>query len=56
MDDLIVKSNWKLQSIEYSGIGDRPHFILINDKGDFKMIPVTKGIHNLRKLLDLERE
>jgi len=51
-----VKSKWHLQSIEYSGLGDKPNFILMNDEGDFKMVPIERGIHNLRKLLDLEIE
>jgi len=56
MIDNIVKSNWKLQSIEYSGLGNKPHFILMNDNGDFKLVPVEIGIYNLRKLLGLEEE
>tara|TARA_E500000081_G_scaffold151316_1_gene181361 strand:+ start:270 stop:437 length:168 start_codon:yes stop_codon:yes gene_type:complete len=54
MKENLVKSEWKLQSIEYSGIGNKPHFILMNDQGDFKMEPIDNGIHNLRKLLNLE--
>ena len=56
MIDNIVKSDWKLQSIEYSGLGNKPHFILMNDSGDFKLVPVEIGIYNLRKLLGLEEE
>lgn len=56
MNDSDVKSIWRLQSIEYSGLGDKPHFILMNDNGDFKMEPVERGIHNLRKLIGLEEE
>ncbi len=32
MANLIVESKWKLTSIEYSGLGDRPQIILANDK------------------------
>ena len=56
MTSMNVKSKWRLQSIEYSGLGDKPHFILMNDQGDFKMVPIERGIHNLRNLLDLEEE
>lgn len=56
MTDLIVKSKWKLSSIEYSGLGDRPYFILVDDQGNSKLVPVTRGVHNLRNLLDLEEE
>ena len=56
MNDLIVKSKWRLSSIEYSGLGDRPYFILTNDQGDTKLVPVERGVHNLRNLLDLEEE
>ena len=56
MDNLNVKSKWKLSGIEYSGLGDRPYFILTNDQGDTKLVPVERGVHNLRNLLDLEEE
>jgi hypothetical protein len=56
MNDLIVKSKWKLNSIEYSGLGDKPYFILTNDLGEVKLVPVERGVHNLRSLLDLEEE
>lgn len=56
MTDLIVKSKWKLSSIEYSGLGDKPYFILVDDQGNTKLVPVTRGVHNLRNLLDLEEE
>ena len=56
MNDLIVKSKWRLSSIEYSGLGDRPYFILTNDQGETKLLPVERGVHNLRDLLDLEIE
>ena len=56
MANLIVKSKWKLSSIEYSGLGDRPYFILVDDQGNSKLVPVTRGVHNLRNLLDLEEE
>tara|TARA_R100001443_G_scaffold51299_2_gene63305 strand:+ start:11158 stop:11328 length:171 start_codon:yes stop_codon:yes gene_type:complete len=56
MNDLIVKSKWKLSSIEYSGLGDTPYFILTNDQGETKLVPIERGVHNLRSLLDLEEE
>ena len=56
MTDLIVKSKWKLTSIEYAGLGDKPYFILSNSEGEIKVVPVEKGITNLRHLLDLEEE
>lgn len=56
MNDLTVKSKWKLNSIEYSGLGDRPYFILTNDQGEVRLVPVQRGVHNLRVLLDLEEE
>ena len=56
MKDLIVKSKWKLSSIEYSGLGDKPYFILINNQGETKLVPLERGVHNLRSLLDLEEE
>ena len=54
MVNIDTKSNYYIQSIEYSGLGDIPHFILVNEKGDFKLVPVEIGIHNLRNLLGLE--
>ena len=56
MTDNIVKSKWKLSGIEYSGLGDRPYFILTNDLGETKLLPIERGVHNLRTLLDLEEE
>ena len=56
MTDKNVKHKWKIQSIEYSGIGDKPQFILLNESGDFKFVPVERGITNLRELLALEEE
>ena len=56
MNDLIVKSKWKLTSIEYSGLGDKPYLILTSDLGEVKLVPVERGVHNLRSLLDLEEE
>jgi hypothetical protein len=56
MDNINVKSKWKLSGIEYSGLGDKPYFILINDQGDVKLLPVERGVTNLRNLLDLEKE
>ena len=56
MDNLNVKSKWKLSGIEYSGLGDKPMFILTNDQGDVKLVPVERGVTNLRSLLNLEEE
>ena len=56
MTNTNVKSKWQLSGIEYSGLGDRPYFILTNDQGETKLLPVERGVHNLRDLLDLEVE
>ena len=56
MTSMNVKSKWRLQSIEYSGLGDTPYFILTNDQGETKLVPIERGVHNLRSLLDLEEE
>ena len=56
MIDNIVKSKWKLDSIEYSGLGDKPYFILTDDEGGVKLLPVERGVTNLRNLLHLEEE
>ena len=56
MTNINVKSKWKLTGIEYSGLGDKPYFILTNDQGDVKLEPLSKGVHNLRKLLDLQEK
>ena len=56
MADLIVKSKWKLTSIEYSGLGDRPQVILANDQGDVKLIPLERGVTNIANLVDLNAE
>jgi len=56
MDNINVKSKWKLSGLEYSGLGDKPYFILINDQGDVKLLPVERGVTNLRNLLNLEEE
>ena len=53
MANLIVKSKWKLTSIEYSGLGDRPQVILANDQGDVKLIPLERGVTNIAALVDL---
>lgn len=42
--------------IEYSGLGDKPYFILNDQEGNVKLVPVERGVHNLRSLLDLEEE
>ena len=56
MMDNIVKSKWKLDSIEYSGLGDKPYFILTDGQGGVKLLPVERGVTNLRNLLHLEEE
>jgi len=56
MTHINVKSKWTLTSIEYSGLGDKPYFILSNDQGDVKLVPITRGVHNLKDLLNLEEE
>ena len=56
MTNINVKSKWKLTGIEYSGLGDKPFFILTNDQGEVKLVPLERGVHNLRVLLDLEEE
>ena len=56
MIDNIVKSKWKLDSIEYSGLGDKPYFILTDGQGGVKLLPVERGVTNLRNLLHLEEE
>ena len=56
MANLIVKSKWKLTSIEYSGLGDRPQVILANDQGDVKLIPLERGVTNIANLVDLNAE
>jgi hypothetical protein len=55
MTDNIVKSKYRLTGIEYSGLGDKPYFILTSDE-DTKLVPIERGITNLRNLLDLEEE
>jgi uncharacterized spore protein YtfJ len=54
MSDNNVKSKWRIQGIEYSGIGTKPVFILMNEENEIKLLPLERGITNLRKLLDLE--
>ena len=56
MTNINVKSKWKLTGIEYSGLGDKPFFILTNDQGEVKLVPLERGVHNLRSLLDLQKE
>jgi hypothetical protein len=56
MTNINVKSKWKLTGIEYSGLGDKPYFILTNNQGEVKLVPLERGVHNLRVLLDLEEE
>ncbi len=53
MNDSSVKSKWKIKGIEYAGIGDRPYFILTNENGGVKLVPIERGITNLRDVLDL---
>jgi hypothetical protein len=54
MIDTNIKSKWTLSGIEYAGLGDKPYFILINEQGESKLVPVERGITNLRTILDLE--
>ena len=56
MTDSIVKSKWTLIGIEYSGLSSRPYFILRNENNGIKMMPLERGVTNLRSLLDLEEE
>ena len=56
MDDINVKPNWKVTGIEYSGLGDRPYFILADDEGNIKLQPVGRGVTDLRKTLNLDKE
>ena len=56
MANLIVKSKWKLTSIEYNGIGEKPIVILANDLGDIKFVPLERGITNVAELVDLSKE
>jgi len=56
MTNIDTKSSWTLTGIEYSGLGDKPYFILSNEQGDVKLVPITRGVHNLKDLLDLEEE
>ena len=56
MTDNNVKSKWKLSGIEYSGLGDKPYFILTDGQGGVKSIPVERGVTNLRGILYLEEE
>jgi len=56
MDNINVKSKWKLSGLEYSGLGDKPYFILTDDQGGVKLVPVERGVTNLRNLLHLEEE
>jgi hypothetical protein len=56
MDNINVKSKWKLSGLEYSGLGDKPYFILTDDQGGVKLVPVERGVTNLRTLLNLEEE
>lgn len=54
MTNTNVKSKWKLTGIEYSGLGDKPYFILTNTDGEVKLVALERGVTNLRQLLDLE--
>ena len=56
MTNIDTKSSWTLTGIEYSGLGDKPYFILTNINGECKLVPIEKGVHNLRSLLDLDKE
>ena len=56
MTNIDTKSSWTLTGIEYSGLGDKPYFILTNINGECKLVPMEKGVHNLQSLLDLDKE
>jgi hypothetical protein len=56
MTNTNVKPNWRVTGIEYSGIGEKPYFILTNKDGEVKLVPLERGITNLRNLLSLEEE
>jgi hypothetical protein len=56
MTDMNVKSKWKVTGIEYSGLGDKPYFILHDGDGNVKLHPVGRGVTDLRKTLNLEEE
>tara|TARA_B100000427_G_scaffold216151_1_gene180536 strand:+ start:2543 stop:2713 length:171 start_codon:yes stop_codon:yes gene_type:complete len=56
MTNTNVKRKWRVTGIEYSGIGDKPYFILNNGDGEVKLMAVERGITNLRSLLSLEEE
>ena len=56
MTDINVKSKWTVTGIEYSGLGDKPYFILHDGDGNVKLYPVGRGITDLRKTLNLEEE
>ena len=56
MTNTNVKHKWRLTGIEYSGIGDKPYFILTNEEGEVKLMAVERGITNLRNLLSLEED
>ena len=56
MTNTNVKRKWRLTGLEYSGIGDKPYFILTNEEDEVKLMAVERGITNLRNLLSLEEE
>jgi len=56
MTDINVKSKWTVTGIEYSGLGDKPYFILHDGDVNVKLYPVGRGITDLRKTLNLEEE
>jgi hypothetical protein len=56
MTNIDTKSSWELTGIEYSGLGDKPYFILHDGDGNVKLHPVGRGITDLRKTLNLEEE
>ena len=56
MTDINVKSDWTVTGVEYSGLGDKPYFILSHADGRVKLVPVERGVTSLRTALNLEEE
>jgi hypothetical protein len=55
MEDINVKPKWKVTGIEYTGLGDKPYFILSDSEGNIKLQAVSRGVTSLRATL-LEEE
>ena len=55
MEDINVKPKWKVTGIEYTGLGDKPYFILSDAEGNIKLQAVSRGVTSLRATL-LEEE